>query len=322
MLTFPPVDAHDVLPDAFARRRAAAQTLWQHLENAGYAGVATPMVEYEWVLDRRGDRRSGSPLRLIEPDTGQVLVMRADLTPQLARMAAGPLASSPRPLRLAYEASLFRRSNERSRQATQSLQLGFELFGSPAPAGESELLSLVRGGAAALGLDGAVIELSCPAWLRSLLTTFETPESRQRAAAAFSDRDPTLLAQLAGDTQGLRELCDCVLPLRDAATWAVERAKTPEAREIASQLTVLAQQAQLVDLPVDFGEAHGLEVYSGLGVNLYAPGSHQVLGRGGRYDHYMAELGRPETALGFAFYLDRIAQREAPSPETGQPSDA
>src|SRR5436190_14861537 len=99
-----PVGVRDFLPPAAARRRAIAEALLEEIERWGYDRIITPAFEYLDVLARGlGDGGRAAAIRFVEPATGEVVALRPDITPQVARIAATRLGESRGPIRLAYE---------------------------------------------------------------------------------------------------------------------------------------------------------------------------------------------------------------------------
>src|SRR6185503_20604104 len=104
-----PSGVRDFLPRAAARRRSLAARSLEVFEAWSYARVITPVFECADVLERGlGDGARAAAIRFVEPGTGEVVALRPDITPQVARIAATRLGESRGPVRLAYEGSVLR----------------------------------------------------------------------------------------------------------------------------------------------------------------------------------------------------------------------
>jgi ATP phosphoribosyltransferase regulatory subunit HisZ len=150
----------DLLPPEAAGRRALGRTLLETFARCGYDLVTTPPFEHAEVMERgleTVDRRD--LLRFVEPDTGEVALLRPDITPQIARVIATRLADRPPPWRLCYEGTVIRRRRGRARRHRQIAQSGVECVGVPGPAGDAEVIGLAVQACAAIGLDQVRVEL-------------------------------------------------------------------------------------------------------------------------------------------------------------------
>src|SRR5688500_19049502 len=150
----------DLLP-ADARARAnLGRRLLDSFELHGYERVTLPVFEYADVLERGlGSLDANEVLRFVEPETGEVVALRPDMTPQVARLLATRLADAPPPARLCYEGSVLRRRRERARRHRQIPQAGIELLGREGAAGDLEVLSSACAAVRAAGLRDFVLDL-------------------------------------------------------------------------------------------------------------------------------------------------------------------
>ncbi|MBA3819951.1 MAG: ATP phosphoribosyltransferase regulatory subunit, partial [Deltaproteobacteria bacterium] len=99
-----PAGVRDFLPRAAARRRALAERALEVFEAWGYARLITPVFECADVLERgMGQGARAAAIRFVEPGSGEVVALRPDITPQIARVVATRMADVPGPLRLCYE---------------------------------------------------------------------------------------------------------------------------------------------------------------------------------------------------------------------------
>jgi ATP phosphoribosyltransferase regulatory subunit len=126
-----PAGVRDFLPRAAARRRALAERLLGVFEAWGYARIITPVFEVADVLERGlGAAARASAIRFVEPGTGEVVALRPDITPQVARLAATRMRDVPGPLRLCYEGAVTRLAGANGQR--EIMQAGIELIDFPA----------------------------------------------------------------------------------------------------------------------------------------------------------------------------------------------
>jgi ATP phosphoribosyltransferase regulatory subunit len=282
----------------------------------GYERVTLPVFEYASVLERgMGSLDAAEVLRFVEPESGEVVALRPDMTPQIARLVATRLADAPGPARLCYDGSVLRRRRERARRQRQVPQAGIELIGSEGPRGDLEVLSVAIASARAAGLERYTVDLSHARVAASLI------EGAPRAAfaelaEALALRDAAELSRraarvgLPADTaRALTELCE----LRgEGELWPrAERALRGTAaeaplRELRELWEVVAARGEAPALSVDLGEVWNFAYYTGPMFQLFAAGPGAAVGSGGRYDGLLGRFGAPRPAAGFAIDLDHL----------------
>src|SRR5690606_34474652 len=127
-----------------------------------------PLFEYARILERTANV-VGSALRFVEPESGEVVALRSDMTPQVARVISTRMRQSPRPLRLCYQGSVLRRRQERARIESQVIQAGVELVGSGGAQADEEVLEVLAAAVSSTGLRQVVLDLGHAGIAHSLL---------------------------------------------------------------------------------------------------------------------------------------------------------
>jgi ATP phosphoribosyltransferase regulatory subunit len=305
----------DLLPEEAKARRAIARALLDRFALHGYGLVTPPAFEFADVLERGlGTRGPSDVLRFVEPESGEVAALRPDMTPQIARMIATRLRARPAPFRLCYEGTVMRRRSSRARKHRQIPQVGVELAGAPASAGDLELLVVVTSALQATGLARFTLELGDSGIVRGLLG--EAPphvvETITEALTRKDEGDLAARAREAGLTHGALLVALARLHGGPEALDAGARllASTPAAAAVARlrELFEAARTQGLADrLTVDLAEVRGFSYYTGALFHLYAAGPGEAVGSGGRYDELLARFGAPMPAVGFGIDLDSLA---------------
>jgi len=307
----------DLLPPVARRQSELARRVTHCFELHGYEMVTLPVFEYAEVLERGlGSLGSDEVLRFVEPESGEVVALRPDMTPQIARILATRLAELPAPARLCYHGSVMRRPRERARRHRQIFQAGVELLGLEGPAGDLEILRLASAGIRASGLTSFVFDLGHARIAAALLEerpaerTSELVEAlaikdqsevaRRAGAAGFSGRTLTAIAELC-ELHGGAEIWP------RAERLLAGTAAEPALRELR-QIWDAVQSADLApQLLVDLSETRHFAYYTGLMFQIHAEGPGSPVGAGGRYDGLLARFGAPRAAAGFALSLDHLA---------------
>jgi ATP phosphoribosyltransferase regulatory subunit len=151
----------DLLPPASMTRTLLWQRLMETFDLYGYQRVTTPPVEYAEVIERglgTVDRRD--LVRFVEPDSGEVALLRPDITPQIARIVATRLQDRPAPWRLCYEGTIVRRRRGRARKQHQVLQCGIECIGLKGPEADAEVIEVAVRACEGVGLRDFLVELA------------------------------------------------------------------------------------------------------------------------------------------------------------------
>jgi ATP phosphoribosyltransferase regulatory subunit len=306
----------DLLPEEAAARRTLAKKVLDRFEVFGFSLVTPPVFEFADVLERGlGTLDPADVLRFVEPESGEVAALRPDMTPQIARMISTRLRDRPVPIRLAYEGTVMRRRSGRTRKHRQIPQVGVELAGAPALEGDLELLHLAGEGARAAGLEKFAIDLGDAGVVRSLLAVL--PRDAQRPVSdALARKDEEDLARACEGLDPKVTLVLQALPRLHGGREALERgvsvtAGTPAAGAAARLLALFdaAVARGLGDhLSADLGEVRGLAYYTGTIFHVYAAGTGDAIGSGGRYDELLARFGWDLPAAGYALDLDRTAE--------------
>lgn len=313
----------DVLPEEAAERAALAAAVLGTFARYGYRRVITPAFEYAEVLER-GLATVGRRdlLRFVEPESGEVALLRPDITPQIARIVATRLGDRPGPWRLAYQGTVLRRTRGRARRRRQLAQAGIECIGLPGRGADVEVIALAARACMATGLRGLRIELGHVRFAREALASVPEP-ARGPAMAALAAKDVHLLEACLDEARVPKRARGALLALPelygevDVLRAARRRFRAGPARAHLDELSAVVEglEAEGLDatLGVDLGELRGQAYYTGVSFSLLAEGPGEAVGGGGRYDDLVGRYGPTLPATGFALDLDHLrwAQRAA-----------
>lgn len=317
-----PRGARDLLPETCRRWRGLKGTLLEHFEAWGYREVRPPAIEYFEVIGRGldADVRERS-LRFGEEGSGRVVALRADVTPQIARMVAQRVGGSILPgdqVRLCYEADTIA-APQNAMDRAERHQVGVELLGEVAPHGDAELIALADEALGAVGCTQHRFDLGDTQIVRRALSQLPLA-LRDDVRFALARKDNTAMAEQLAAVDGLdAALRDALMALGHLfgePHSTLERARTElAALDVGAELDrldeVLAALARIAPetlerVELDLGEARGHEYYTGLRVRVWAPGTSSPVIRGGRYDDLLAGYGAEMPASGFALDLDAL----------------
>jgi ATP phosphoribosyltransferase regulatory subunit len=306
----------DLLPAEAGAQAALVRKLLGSFELSGYELVTVPIFEYASVLEEGlGSLGEHEILRFVEPETGAVVVLRPDMTAQIARVVATRLAELPVPARLCYQGSVLRRRHERARRQQQIPQAGVELVGTGGMQADLEVLGVAVSAARAAGLDDFTLDLGHAGVAGALLAGTGDVE-RADIVEALGIRDANEIARRA-ERHGVKpESCRALAALPelfggDDAFPRAERVLGATAAEgaLVELRTLFDAVGALGVAPrvvVDFAETRDLAYYTGAVFSILAAGPGRPIGVGGRYDGLGERFGRRGPAAGFAFELDDL----------------
>src|SRR3954451_10032394 len=165
-----PAGLRDLLPPDAETEASAVEALMEVFASHGYQRVQPPLLEFEdSLLAGSGAAVSEQTFRLMDPVSQRMMGLRADTTPQVARIATTRLARAPRPLRLSYAGQCLRVRGTQLAPDRQVAQAGIELIGLDSPAADAEIVLVGAEALAAVGLTRTSFDLTLPTLVPTLL---------------------------------------------------------------------------------------------------------------------------------------------------------
>jgi ATP phosphoribosyltransferase regulatory subunit len=310
-----PAGLRDVLPDDAAFEAEIVERLVAFFAARGYDRVKPPLIEFEdGLLSGAGVAVAPQTFRLMDPVSQRMMGLRADITPQIARIAGSRLANAPRPLRLSYAGEVLRVRGSQLRPERQIFQVGAELIGSAAPTADAEIIVMAVEAVAELGIGGVSVDLTVPRLVPSIINRHELPEETLASLRAALDRkDSAGVGALAGPAAApLCALLAATGPVDDALAKMAEidlpDLAAAERARVAEVVDLVRGLSPDIDLTLDPVEHRGFEYHTGIGFTVFATGASSELATGGRYRtrHVEAEGGDGERATGVTLYVEAI----------------
>jgi len=282
-----PIGVRPLLVQEAAKRRNIERRFVDALERAGFAEVVLPIIDYvdpyAEIVNRDATRKS---YRFIDRE-GELVAVRSDFTPMLARALAPALRDDELPLRLFYRGDVIRCEASRLGVNRELFQIGAEIVGD----------NSVEADIATMDLASKIV--------REFNGHPTIVYNDVSIAAALIERSPAVAAALA-NKRANGELPD---DLRTVVKKLIDGHATiadvePFAPEAAARLRAIAAAFDPEEFVLhldDFDEAVGY--YTGIRFRVYGK---TLLARGGRYDNLYSSFGRPAAAIGFTFTIDDL----------------
>jgi ATP phosphoribosyltransferase regulatory subunit len=307
----------DALPSEAARIEGLRRRLLDLFRVHGYELVMPPLLEHlDSLLTGSGQDLKLRTFKLVDQLSGRTLGVRADMTPQVARIDAH-LLNRQGVTRLCYCGSVLHTLPALLAASREPIQIGAELYGHAGVAADREVIRLMAAVLTASGLPAARVDLGHVGVFRALAA----------AVGLDADVEGTLLALLqAKDVPSLHECCrklgepvrSALLALPDlyggVEILAAATRVLPDLPEISAALETLRQlQRALPDLPLSFdlADLRGYHYHNGVVFAAYCPGFSSAIARGGRYDGVGKAFGRERPATGFSLDLRELTRLAA-----------
>jgi ATP phosphoribosyltransferase regulatory subunit len=294
-----PEHIEDVLPAEARAIEGLRREILDLFESHGYELVVPPLLEYlDSLLSGTGRDLDLATFKLVDQLSGRMLGVRADHTPQVARIDAH-LLNRQGVARLCYCGSVLHTVPAGMTKMREPIQIGAELYGHAGLEADVEIVRLMIAALQRAGLPRVHVDLGNPAIYRAM-------------AVGIPDEDAETIfhAVQQKDAVGAGKLAELVT--LNGGSEVLDRARKvlpKETKSALEQLEKLATQcaAPGVDISFDLAELGGFNYESGIVFAAFAPGSPDAIARGGRYDEVGASFGRARPATGFTMDLRQLA---------------
>lgn len=322
-----PRGVSDLLPEAAAKIGSIEDRLLHVFELWGFRRIITPRLEYEDVLATgMGDELKGKTYRFDDRQSGRLLALPPDITPQIARIAATRMAVLPLPHRISYSERVLRQTEIQAGRSREIFQTGVELIGLDSPEADAEMIAMAIEAMQELGLDNFTVDLGQVEFCQGVFQASGLcGDPLLQLREAVSRKDSSAVAALLKEHPVSPESA-CELSALPRLFGGREVLKT--AQEIVTNsrsLAALANLQQILDildihgvtdfLSIDLGETRGLDYHSGITFEGFVSGFGEPVCSGGRYDNLISRYGLDAPATGFTFNLLNLLQTVERRPE-------
>ena len=317
-----PEGIDELMPQQAAQLEMLRRNLLDRLQSWGYQLVFPPLVEYlDSLLTGTGQALDLQTFKLTDQMSGRLLGIRADMTPQVARIAAHNLRDHDDVLRLCYIGNVLHTLPQGQGTSRNPIQLGAEIYGHAGPESDMEILQLMiemlttaglnpellldighvgiyRGLAQDSGLSAEqeqdlflVLQRKALPEIETLLTEYKLSTDHHSMLLA--------LAELNGGSDVLQQAKQVL----NKASQPVQQAL--ETLQIVADL--IATRLPNVVINFDLAELRGYHYHTGVVFAAYQTGSSNAIALGGRYDDIGKDFGHAQPATGFSLDLKAIA---------------
>lgn len=288
-----------LLPNHAEKEEFASRKILDILNKNGYLLVKTPLLEYENTKissssNQKLQNTNHEPFILMEPSTKKILVIRPDITPQIAKLASTKLSHVKRPIRLMYSGEVLRNTKNLYQSDRQYQQIGAELIGAPYNKGLLEIIQITKRIISNLKIKNTLIDFSVPSIMRYLEDNINLKtKDGQIIRDAIQNKDSGLIKTK--KYKYLKSIIECTGSLNTAKS-NFKKSKLPKKiktvlEKFFKTLDYLKKNESDIIITVDISEGNSFLNYQNLGFKIYNKDDSNVIAIGGDYLLDNNELG-------------------------------
>ncbi len=313
-----PENVEDILPAEAARIEALRRSLLDLFFANRFELVIPPLLEYtDSLLTGTGHDLDVRTFKVVDQLSGRMMGLRADITPQVARIDAH-LLNRKGVTRLCYAGSVLHTRPASPGATRQPIQVGAEIYGEAGVAADLEIQRLLCEALALARVREPRIDIGHVAVFRALMKEAQAaPQLEADLFEALQKKDRPGIAALAKKLPKAARDAVSLLPELYGGTdvLALSQKKLPRLPAITKALATLRALAKACPIPVSFdlAELRGYHYHSGVVFDAYCKGAASaasasvLVARGGRYDEVGKAFGRARPATGFSIDLRTLA---------------
>jgi ATP phosphoribosyltransferase regulatory subunit len=302
----------DILPAEAMRIERLRRRILDLFVDNGYQLVMPPMLEYlDSLLTGTGHDLELRTFKVIDQLSGRMMGLRADITPQVARIDAH-LLNRKGVTRLCYCGSVLHTRPASPGATREPIQIGAELYGEAGAAADLEIQRLLCRSLKLAGVRGARLDIGHVAVFRSIVRAARLrPELESELFEALQKKDLPGIVELTRKLPAKTRDALCLLPELYGGPEVLSLAarKLPKIDSLKKSLATLRALGRACPIPASFdlAELRGYHYHSGVVFDAYCNGVPGAAARGGRYDEVGRAFGRARPATGFSIDLRSLA---------------
>ncbi|MGD6817170.1 ATP phosphoribosyltransferase regulatory subunit [Metabacillus sp. 84] len=312
-----PLGMRDTLPALYKTKKAVREKITSEISGWGYDFIETPTLEYYETVGVQSAILDQQLFKLLDQQ-GKTLVLRPDMTAPIARVAASRLTGSS-PLRLAYQANVYRAQQREGGRAAEFEQIGVELIGDDSISADAEAISLMISALKASGLGNFRVAIGHIGFADALFKEILGNQERADKLRRFLYEKNYVgyrehVKSLALSSIDKERLLDFLTFRGDAAKMeqALSICESDECRQAIDELQklwdMLEQFGAAEYVRVDLNIVSHMSYYTGILFEVYTDKTGFPLGNGGRYNRLMEKFDRPAAATGFGLQLGHLLE--------------
>jgi ATP phosphoribosyltransferase regulatory subunit len=315
-----PQGIEEALPGQAARLECLRRNLLDLYASWGYEMVVPPFIDHiESLLTGTGRDLDLQTFKFVDQLSGRTLGIRADMTPQVARIDAHQLKNEV-PTRLCYIGTVLRTRSDSFGSSRSPLQVGAELYGHAGVESDAEILDLMLKTFDVAGVNDIYLDVGNVDIFRCLANSVGLEnDDEMRLFELLQQKAVTEITQLVSGLSIDKNIAKHIIQLStfngDVSTLETARKQLSKAGDcvlsalshLEAVVTKVLKQNKNLNVNIDLAELHGYHYHTGVVFGAFVPQLGQEIARGGRYDDIGEVFGRARAATGFSTDLKQLA---------------
>jgi ATP phosphoribosyltransferase regulatory subunit len=296
-----------LLPEEAHKEEIISRSILDLFFQNGYLLVKTPMMEYEDNISQNTLKSlHNENYLLIEPETKKILVLRSDITPQIAKLAGTKLKHFPRPIRFAYSGEVIRNSKNNYKTEKQLKQIGVELIGGPQENSMIEILNIAITALKNISIKNITIDFSLPSIFRIIDNNFNLKsKSNRNIKKALENKDPGIITDKKYNyINGLILMAGTIEEaLRVYKKFVFPKKIDELLKNFFKLIAFIKKNNKNLSITVDMTEGNSFLEYFNFGFKIYNKENARHIAVGGDYKSNNNEMG-----MGMTFLVSQLLE--------------
>jgi ATP phosphoribosyltransferase regulatory subunit len=313
-----PIGMRDTLPRLYETKVRMRENVTDEIDRWGFRFVETPTLEYYDTVGSATAIPEQHLFKLLDQQ-GKMLVLRPDMTAPIARIAASTLKKEAFPLRLGYNANVFRAQQREGGRPAEFEQIGIELIGDGSSSADAEVIALMINVLRRTGLQNFQVGIGHVGYINAMFLEIVGNEGRAGQLRRYLFEKNYVGYRYYVKDSGLSSIDQKrlfrLLELRGGREKIEDASRLVENENGKKMLAELSRLWNILDnygvsdyIKIDFTLVSHMNYYTGIVFEGYDEKVGFPLSGGGRYDELLGKFGRPAHATGFGIFFDRLLE--------------
>lgn len=312
-----PEGVRDIYNVECGKKLALENRLKKTLHLFGYHDIQTPTFEYFDVFRKEIGTIPSKDLYKFFDKEGNTLVLRPDITPSIARVAATLFGEEDLPIRLCYTGNTFINHSNNQGRLREVTQMGAELIGDDSVEADAEMLAMVIESMQAIGLKEFQLSVGHLGFFQSLIEDAALDEeARERVIELINNRNYFGVEEYLDSIMVKRSSKEAFAALGNLVGGVEVLAKAKNIAPNSSGIMAVKRLEKIYDIlalygvekfvTFDLSMTGNYGYYTGIIFRGYTFGTGDAVVKGGRYDHLLEKFGKTSASIGFAIVIDEL----------------
>lgn len=317
VLLHTPVGVRDIYGKECAVKLTIENNINKVFNLYGYHNIQTPTFEFFDIFSKeRGSVASKNLYKFFDRE-GNTLVLRPDMTPSIARLAAKYYMDANVPIKLCYNANTYVNTSELQGKLKETTQLGCELINDNSAEADAEMIALVVESLKASGLTEFLVEIGHVDFYNGLIAESGLDEDAEvELREMILNKNDFAVEEILNQNHVTGEVKNAMLKLPELFGSVDVLNAAKELTSNKKALTAIKRLEKLYAILEDYGVSRYISFdlaslsnygyYTGIIFKGFTYGTGEQVAAGGRYDKLLSQFGKNAAAIGFAVYMDQI----------------